>query len=444
MLKIWLTWLQPRLGLFGTALILCNPLYSYAAPKSAAISNTSKIATQPSQSTGAVPTGTTIEQELLSAIAPPPDRAVRQLAINSMTTGSVQAKSFTTTTPQHQHQAFTRLASSATRSQKLSARATKPHQLKHSVAKALARSIYPQTTTPIPGLVIGNTDIHTSTQFLPNLKPIAQSMSSGTEIGAPTSLSAMMAAKPIVSPFPVVRPELMEKLQKAPAIASFPTIKTAPYALNPIAEIPTGRLRAVTPKTIGLKAAPIHSLDPIAAIPSGLQRLLGNNLNIHHKVAVAPVVKKIATNPSSLVALKSFVAPTNAIAPTSVSGASLQLATAQAYTSVPKFDIPGEKLLTVKPAVNLLVVKPVQKSLLTMVMGRKSNYVALMSDRQLTPATKQSWNLVNQRNNLGGLILGSQALATVSNSKSFSLLPTTTPTNSSSVGLPVRNLANFN
>jgi hypothetical protein len=437
MLKIWLTWLQPRLGLFGAVLILCNPLYTYAAPKSVTISN-SKLSTQPSRSTVAVRTGTTIEQELLSAIAPPPDFAVRQLAIDSMTTGSFQAKSATSTILQSKQKALTRLASPATRSQKLSARA-KPQQLKYSTAKALARAIYPQITIPVTGLVIGNTDIRTSKQFSPNLKPLARSMSSAVEIGAPTSLSAMMAATPTVSPFPVVRPELMEKLAKTPAVAKIATIKTTPYALNPIAEIPTGRIKAVTPKTIGLKATAFHSLDPIAAIPSGLQRLLGNNLNSQPKVAVKPIV----TNTSSLVALKSFVAPTSAITPT-LSGASLQLATAQAYTSVPKFEIPGEKLLAVKPAVNLQVVKPAQKSLLTMVMGRKSNYVALMNDRQLTPATKQSWNLVTQRNNLGGLILGSQALATVSNSKIIGLLPTTMPTNSNSVGFPMRNLANFN
>jgi hypothetical protein len=57
----------------------------------------------------------------------------------------------------------------------------------------------------------------------------------------------------------------------------------------------------------------------------------------------------------------------------------------------------------------------------------------------LAPATKQSWTVVNQQNNLGGLILGSQQLAT--SSRVASLLPVDT---TAAVGLPVRALVDIN
>jgi hypothetical protein len=473
MLKIWLTWLQPRLGVFGTALVLSNPLCSYAATKPVTVTTATKLQMQPSQWSSIKSTGTTIEQELLNAIPGTPDLAVRQLAIDSMTTSGMRPnipvaktpqntavakvvrKSVAKTaqanrkalgksvakTPQANRKALASIVSPAPKFKKLSTKATKPQQVKQSVvAAALTRAINPQNTLPVPGLFIGNTEDRVSKRISPNLKPTSQPLSSASEIGAPTPLSAMMAAKTAVDPFPVVRPELMRKLQGSSVVANVPGRSTTPQVLNPIAVIPNGRTPLVATKAIDLKANAPHSLDPIAAIPAGLQRLLGNNLNSKPTIAVAPIATATATKPSSLVALKQFVTPTNAISTSVVSTNSLQLATAQAYTSVPKFDIPGETILSVKPTVNLLANRP-QNNLKTTVVVSKSNFVPLMSDRQLTPATKQSWMEVNQQSNLGGLILGSQSLSTVP--KTVGLLPINTLTNSASMGLPARDLADF-
>jgi hypothetical protein len=455
MLKIWLTWLQPRLGVFGTALVLSNPIYSYAAPKPVAVSNATKIPTQPSIWSSAKSTGTTLSPAVLSGIPATPDLAVRQLAINSMMTSGIKPTISATKiplvikptiaaakTPQSNRKSLANLVTPAAKFKKLSKTTTKQQPVKHSVATALAQAINPQTHLPVPGLFIGNTDVKLSDRFLPNAKPMAQPMSAAPEIGAPTPLSAMMTAKFAVDPFPVVRPELMGKLQGAPVVAS--TAKnSAPHAINPIAVIPARQPQTVAPKQIDLKTEAPRSLDPIAAIPSGLQQLLGNNLNSKPMVAVAPLAKaKTIANKSSLLALKQFISPTKAT-PTPATIASLQLATAQAYTTVPKFDIPGEKILAVKPAVNLLSVDlGQQKSLTTKVVGRKTNNVALMNDRQLTPATKQSWTAVTRSNNLGGLILGSQSLPTVS--KFAGLLPANMLTTPTAVGLPARSLSNFN
>jgi hypothetical protein len=445
MLKFWLSWLQPSLGVLGTALVLSNPLHSSAAPKPVAFNNTSKIPTQPPQWSSAKSTGTTIDRELSSGIAVTPDFAVRQLAINSMVTSGMHPTSFISKTQSGNRQSVANFVSPTKRVQKIATKATKtnkPHLAKNSVAAALARAINPQTPIPVPGLFIGNTDVRVADRFLPNVKPTSRSVSSATEIGAPTPLSAMMAAKTAVDPYPVVRPELMQKLGN-PAIAKLSATKVAPHALNPIAAMPSGLPKAATPKTIVPQTAATHSLDPIAAIPSGLQQLLGNNLNDRQPIAATPVAKAVATKPNSVLALKQLVTPT--VVPTSVTVASLQLATAQAYTSVPKFSIPGETLLAakpVKPAVNVLVVKHVQKDLAVAVVERKANYVSLMSDRHLTPTAKQPWTIVNQRNNLGGLILGSQPLNTMP--KVVSLVPTSTLKTPTFTGLPVTNLAGIN
>jgi hypothetical protein len=465
MLKIWLTWLQPSLGVLGTALVLSNPLCSNAAPKPVAVSNTSKIPAKPPMWSGMKSAGTTIERELAaSGVAVTPDFAVRQLAIGSMATSGMRVNSLTATTPQTTLNPLANFAppgKKAKNSLAKLAKTVKPQRAKQPVA-ALARKIEPQAAILVPGLFIGNADVRLSNRFLPVVKPIvrpislkplarpisaakptAQELSSMAEIGAPTPLSAMMAAKTAVDPFPVVRPELMQKLGNS-TVASIPAIKSAPYALNPIAAIPSGIPQAKAPKVVLPATAP-QSLDPIAAIPSGLQRLLGNNLDSQPTVAMTPVATAKMAKSSSVVALKQLVSPTDTVASASAIASSLQLATSQAYTSVPKFDIPGETILAakpVKPAANVLVVKRVQKDLAIAVVARKSNYVSLMSDRQLTPATKQSWTNTTGRNNLGGLILGSQTPSTLP--KVVSLLPMNTSNASTFTGDAIRDMSNIN
>jgi len=153
-------------------------------------------------------------------------------------------------------------------------------------------------------------------------------------------------------------------------------------------------------------------------------------------MANVPVAKAISIKPRAVLALKQLASRT--VTASSISANSLQLATAQAYTRVPKFDIPGEKLVAVKPMkpfVNLLVAK--RSNLNTAAVTRKSNYAAIF-----TPTPRQSWTVVTQHNNLGGLILGSQPLSTMSKVVGFTLAITSTT--SGSVGLPARKLTNFN
>ena len=443
MLKIWLTWLQPSLGLLGTALVLSEPFYAYAATKPATRIGTKQ--TQISQWSSAKSNGTRIDKELLSGIALTPDLAVRQLALQAMGTTGIPATSTTTANRNQRTTSFDRFVSPSVRLPKSAVKVgklAKPQRLNNAVAVALARAINPQN--PVPGLYIGKTDVQVAKRFLPpTVKPVAQSIAAATEIGAPTPLSAMMAAKASIDPFPVVRPELMQKLQPAPATASIPATKTAPtpYPLSPIANIPTAKPQAAVFKTIVPKYTPTtNSLDPIAAIPTGLQRLLGNNLNPQPIVASTPVAKQITIKPRAVLALKQLVSPT-AMAHSSVSASSLQLATAQAYiSSVPKFDIPGERLLSVKPmksTMNLLAFKHTHKSFTTATVTRKSNYVAI-----LTPAPKQSWTVVNQRNNLGGLILGSQPLSMVPNA--INLAPIDMLKTTASTGLTFSSRAHIN
>ena len=437
MLKIWLTWLQPGLGVFGTALVLSNPLCAHATIKPVAY-GISKIPAH-SQWSIARSTGTTLDKQSLSGIATPPDLAVRRLAIAAMTTPAMRSAIPVPQMRQSNRNTLNSFVLPSVKFSKSSARVksrTQQQQLKNSVAAALARAINPQTPLPVPGLFIGNSGVSTAKRFAPTVTT-RQSIASATGIGAPTPLSAMMRAKVSIDPFPVVRPELMQKLERG-ITASAPSTKTGLSAINPLAEIHSRRLQAVKSKGSSQKVAATNSLDPIAAIPSGLQRLLANNLNRQPIVTSTPVAKAINIKPRAVLALKQLAS--RAVVPTSVSAFSLQLATAQAYTTVPKFDIPGERLLSAKPmksTASLLVAKRAQKNLNTPVGTLKSNYVAILS---ATP--QQSWTIVNQSSNLGGLILGSSSVSGMS--RVVRLSPVNIRSTSRSVGMPARELTYFN
>jgi hypothetical protein len=449
MLKIWLTWLQPSLGVLGTALVLSYPLYSYAAPKPVVAGKFNKAHQVPVPVSGwsiAKSSGTTIDNELSSAIAITPDMAVRQLAMGSMATSGLQPIAPKKTLHSNRDALAKFIPPSSARFQNLAAQPTKPQNVKNSVAEALARASNIQAPVKVPGLYIGTADVRVSARVLPTAKPLAQAIAS-SEIGAPTPLSAMMAAKATVDPFPVVRPELMQKLDGNRNAARIPVIQKAPQALNPLAAIPTRQSKAVAPKAIAHKVPEYHSLDPIAAIPSGLQRLLGNNLNSVPTVAATPLATTTTATPNPMVALRQFISPTGEVAPVPVTAASLQLATAQAYAiAPPKFSIPGETILAAKSSqpttTNVLVVKRVQKNLTATAPVRKSKYVAILSELQLTPTPKQPWMLVDRPTNLGGLILGSQSPAAMP--KVVGLTSANTLKNSTSVGLPARNILNIN
>ncbi len=473
MLKIWLTWLQPSLGILGAALILCNPLATYAATKPAAPNSvaTKKTPVQSTQWSRFRSNGTRIDSELSSAVAITPDMAVRQMAVGTLSASSMSAPASIpqinpiAKAPQKSNRSVIgKFAPPTTKIGQISAKAptkkvgqlvaktTQPRKIDNSVAEALARASKPLPLVPVPGLFIGTADVKVSKQVLPTAKPLAQAIAS-TQIGAPTPLAAMMGTKPMAAdPFPVVRPELMQKLQRTPAtMASVPTIKTAPVvSLDPIAAIPTRKNSKVV---ADIKAIAPNSLDPIANIPSGLQQMLGNKLDDLDSVATASR-PKTTTTVNSMAAIQQMVAPEST--PT-VSAASLRLATARAFSnSSPKFNIPGETLLTAKPVApavsapkfyipgesiladrptkNVLVAKTVRQPLVT-ANTRQRNYA--IANETFAPTAKPAWMSADRRSSLGGLILGSQPQPTAATSLVGGF---TTPNRN---GLQPRNLTNF-
>jgi hypothetical protein len=427
MSKIWLTWLQPSLGVLGTALVLSNPLCSSAAPNSGTTASTKVPAPYPSWS-GFKSTGTNIDQRLLKGIAATPDQAVRQLAIDTMASG---AKPAVTTTAKGT-QNFDPLASftgAPVRFQQLSAKTKKPAQIKQSITAALNPTTTAKTKVLVPGLAIGTGAVRVASQVLPTVKPAA--VVATARVSAPVQLTAVVPDKTekVATPFPVVRPELMQKLEATPIVASrVAEVKTASRDL----------------RSIGLpKAIDTISINPVASIPDGLQKLLGNNLDGSIKVSVAPVSKATGPNFRSMSALTKLVSPSELVAPASVTTASLRLATAQSYTNVIKFSIPGETIVASKPAnAAKAVTARVQKSLTTATSGQKSNSVTLMTERGSISAIGQSWIAASQSGNLGGLILGSQQLATLP--KVISLAPTSTIKSASFTGSTVSDLGNIN
>jgi hypothetical protein len=388
MSKIWLTWLQPSLGILGTALVLSNPLCSSAAPNSGTTTSTKVPAPYPSWSEFKS-TGKTIDRALLKGIPTTPDRAVRQLAIDTMAIGSKPSVATAKGT-----QNFDPLASftgAPVRFQQLSAKAKKPVQMKQSIAAALNPTIRVKTKVVVPGLAIGTGDVRVSSQILPAVKPVV-----AARVSNPVQLAAVVSDKTekVATPFPVVRPELMQKLEATPVVASrVPEVKTASRDLKSIGTI---------------------SINPVASIPNGLQQLLGNNLDGSIKVSVVPVSKATGRNFRSISALTKLVSPSELVAPASVTTASLRLATAQSYTNVAKFSIPGETIVASKPTnVDSVLTPQVRKSITTAITGQSNKYVPLMTTRGSISAIGQSWISASQSSNLGGLILGSQQVATL-------------------------------
>ena len=469
MLKIWLTWLQPSLGVFGLVLVLTSPLYSLAAQKPSTVNRASKAVTSKSVVSGATKAPTGVE---LTGIAATPDLAVRQLAIGALNpTKGVANPLATKNRQQSTRDAIDAFLTPST--PKVAAKkATEPKSVKRPVTTALSRTTTTKPTVPVAGLFIGNSEVRGASRYTPDTSRSVQPIASA-EIGAPTPLSAMMAASKTASPYPVVRPEMMQKLAKNPAVAQTPAqplrpivtlspkVKQISPAIKSVATAPssvkttnqslkptTTKLDRVVPQSLDPIAkipAPLNqempnSLDPIASIPSGLQRLLGNNSNETRQVAPVRVAKAIApkanlVKASAVLALNNWAAPVTTPVP-APSRYSLQLATAQAYVNVPKFDIPGERLATVtlaKPTTTNVSATRLQKVTVLAKARPQDNYRSIATARQLAPQTKQSWTLVGQRNNLGGLILGSQPQSTLSNK--IGLLPNSTLTTASSRGL---------
>jgi hypothetical protein len=429
MLKIWLTWLQPSVGVLGTALVLASPLCSIAAPLLTAKTPASKAPAPSSQWSSLKSGGTNIDQALLKGIATTPDQAVRQLAISTMVTSGSRSTTTAAKTPQN----FDPLASftgTTPKFQQLSAKATKkPQLLKQSVTAALTQASKPKTTVVVPGLAIGSEKTR-MIQPVAVVKPAPQLTTVAPKVVAATpQITALAPTATIASPFPVVRPELMQKLESTPVVATkLAEIKTASRDLKSIGVVSPGLPKAIDS----------FSINPIASIPNGLQQLLGNNLDGSIKTVVVPVAKATGPNFRSISALTKLVSPSELVAPASVTTASLRLATAQAFdTTAIKFSIPGE---TVVSTANVSAKSPA-KSVATTTVAQKSVNSSVAMINGLTPIIKQSLVAFDRTSNLGGLILGSQQLATIP--KAATLLPTTAMV-ANFTGVTVSDLGNIN
>jgi hypothetical protein len=428
MLKIWLTWLQPSVGVLGTALVLASPLCSIAAPLLTAKTPAGKAPAPSSQWSSLKSGGTNIDQALLKGIATTPDQAVRQLAISTMVTSGTRSTATAAKAPQN----FDPLASftgTTPKFQQLSAKATKkPQLLKQSVTAALTQASKPKTTVVVPGLAIGSEKIRTI-QPVAVVKPAPQLTTATTKVWAANSPQLAAIAPSVSTPFPVVRPELMQKLETTPVVASkLADIKTASRDLKSIGVVSPGLPKAIDS----------FSINPIASIPNGLQQLLGNNLDGSIKTVVVPVAKATGPNFRSISALTKLVSPSELVAPASVTTASLRLATAQAFdTTAIKFSIPGE---TVVSTANVSAKSPA-KSVATTTVAQKSVNSSVAMINGLTPIIKQSLVAFDRTSNLGGLILGSQQLATIP--KAATLLPTTAMV-ANFTGVTVSDLGNIN
>ncbi len=415
MLKIWLTWLQPSLGVLGVAMLLSSPLASSAVTKPAGTAATKSPKQQPlakpAPSAVASTPGTTIDRELKSIAVPlTPDMAVRQLAIGTMANSSSYAPKLAARTPQK----FTNtnsnaLASFLSPTEGLQNLATaKPQFVKYAVASATATkslSLQAKSSVIVPGLTIGNSDVQLSSRFLPSGSTERPSLTAKL-IASPTLATGILASTPVASPYPVVTPEQMKGLRLTPEIASLPKMQIS---------VP-------------------QSNDVVGSIPSGLQRLLGNE-PIRQPIASTPVAKAVSPKIDTTVALSQLVSPETPTPTLTARGASLQLNTSQVYASVPNFDLPGavisnpvsnRQFQAAKPSTTIFAVKSVQRNLTTAVTQRKKDYVALMNDRFLVTSPKPVWTAVSQSNNLGGLILGSQRQASANSVAFSSMAPTPT------------------
>jgi hypothetical protein len=445
MLKIWLTWLQPSVGVLGAALVLSSPLCSIAAPLSTATIRSSKAPAPSPQWSSVKSSGTNIDQALLKGIANTPDQAVRQLAISTMATSGTRSTATTAKAPQN----FDPLASftgTTPKFQQLSAKAPKkPQLLKQAVTNAVVsqtskpktgavlQASKPKTAVIVPGLMIGSEKTPTL-QPVAVVKPAPQLLKAAPKVVAAPQLAAMAPVASvapvatIASPFPVVRPELMQKLETAPVVASkLADIKTASRDLKSIGIVSPGLPKAVQE----------FSINPIASIPNGLQQLLGNNLDGSVKVAVVPTSKATGPNFRSISALTKLVSPSELVAPASVTTASLRLATAQSFdTKVAKFSIPGEPVVT---TATVSAKSPAKTVVSTTAQKNVQPAVTIISG--LTPIIRQSLVAFDRTSNLGGLILGSQQSTMP---KVVSLLPQTAMSIANFTGGTVSDLGNIN
>jgi hypothetical protein len=404
MLKIWLNCLQPSVGILGVVFILANAVAANAAPKSQGVNNTNK---NTKQQTVAKTAGTTIDRELAAtAIPETPDAAIRQLALDALSiTGSkppsVAAKSSSTAKVATSDDNNNGLANFVAPSVAFPTVAPK------TVARAVPKKAPQQVATAVvPGLFIGTTEVQVASQFLPNAQSQFSSqfqpVASGTQtklpvVAAPMKSSPVVAAVPAADPFPVVNPARMAALQQQPTVTPN---NTAVASLLP-----------------GLVDS-----NPLSSIPQGLQRILGNEPSTGLASSTPTIAKIGPTQNSELSALSRIVDGGASSTLTAGRGATLKLDTAQAYASLPQLNLDNRLLptnlgtiRTTKPvkAESVFTTRQVTNNVSVAIKERKKDYVALVSDRQISQRSsidmvRPTWEISYRSENtqLGGLILG--------------------------------------
>jgi hypothetical protein len=436
MFKIWLTCLQPSLGILGALLVLSNAVSVYAASKTPGIL-TNKISKGQSQQKAAKPpaqpqkfgtkgAGIVVASTPLQGVrfsSPSyvgPDDAVRRLALDTIAKSDSKAPNLATKTPQQNSSGLAsfippstvRVSSVSTKSASGLASFIPPSTVgvssistKSAKVTATSHHLNSPATPLVSGVFIGNTSstfdpdaVNFPNLALPSKQPVLPVVAKSLPTTATTIASTKVAE-------PVVQPEHIEQLGSTKTVVA-----------------PQSDDRSATSIAKGLEQflgdepqSVVTASVPDTTVAKGLEQFLGNEPKSIRSDNVAPIAEAIPVKTDSIPSLSELVSPK--AAQRNTSAASLQLATSKSYDSSADFDLPGvatqfKAVKIAQPKVKLLVVKTVKTvktNLSTAVVQRKKDYVALMSDEPLKSQSSQSWTTVSQSNSLGGLILGTRS-----------------------------------
>jgi hypothetical protein len=415
MLKIWLNWLQPSLGVLGVVLVLSNAVSAHAASKVTG-KETSKLPNGNSQPQVVKPNGFSLPQQMTGAFSPtsgvslPPDVAIRRLALDTIANSETKSPNLDTQASRRDRGNIVSFTSSP------SPKSTTAHFVKHSQPQPLSSTgVYAPSSTAaplVPGLFIGRSTGNAA-RFSPSIQPVLAPVAKA--VAVPIATPKVVASAVVATPFPVMLPPQMPQSNSVQTVA---TEKTSPIVARSTTTVASGLQNILGGESSSQTGS---GLDTTVA--SGLQNVLGNE------------PKAIQTD--SMVALSKLVAPEPKTLPISNRG-SLQLATSQSYVSAPEFDLPGivasaPVIKSAQAMAKAVPVKNVRKDLSIAVVQRKNDYVTLMSDKELGSQSRSSWQTMSRSHSLGGLILGSGA----TNEHAIAALPLKVfkPSNYSSLGI---------
>jgi hypothetical protein len=401
MFKIWLTCLQPSLGILGAMLVLSNAVAAYAGstatgivPNKISKAQSQQKAVKPSaqpQQFGAKGTGIVMAstpqqgvKALNYSVSSTPDAAVRQLALDTIANSQRKTPTIATKTSQQNTGIASFVSPSPVSVSSITPKSTNVKFGGHSVKAE---------TQLVSGLFVGNSTTSTFDRPIENFPNLAIS---------PNQAVLPVIAQPVASA-KVAQPSLEMVSAQIKPIGSAETV----VARTPSKAVPKG-----LEQFLGNEPKSIQTDNTTVA--NGLQQFVGNEpKSIQTDSMMAPVATSTPVKVDSTLALSEIVSPKKATARNTNTG-SLQLATSRAYDSAADFDLPGvatqlQAVKTAQPKVKLLAMKTVKTNLAKAVVQRKNDYVTLMSDKSLKSPSQQSWTTARQGNSLGGLILGNRS-----------------------------------